>query len=88
MELTGYRGDIPAYDTYGDIEGKTNTKWSVILAFNAVVYLLNAIFTAMMCMGPFLEKIGVIGVLLQAGGCCTAMACLITTGVFRYSSGG
>ena len=101
-KVTNWSGDISAFDTCGGIfDGSTNangsfsaefidTKWSVLLAFNSYFFLIHCILT-------FLVMLGATGVLWPCcilGGCghccggCAHLACIIVTGVFRFSDEG
>ena len=84
MELAGYRGDIPAYDTCGDTEGKTNTKWSVIFAFNSILYLLMTISTVLMLLSYIEPKLWVLASCGPVCGPFAMLACLATTASLRF----
>ena len=101
-KVPNWQGDISAFDTCGGIfDASTNsagnfapefidTKWSVLLAFNSYFFMLHCIMT-------FLILLGVTGILWPCcilGGCghcfggCAHLACIIVTGVFRFSDEG
>ena len=101
-KVQGWQSDISAFDTCGGLfELQTNsdgsfqpnfidTKWSVLLAFNSFFFLVHCIMT-------FLVILGATGILWPCcilGGCghcfggCAHLACLIVTGVFRFSTEG
>ena len=80
--------EVPAYDTCGDFSGETDTKWSVILGFNAILYLVLSVCTALLVIGHFFPPLACIGCLGHAFGSCVMLACIIVTGIFRYSAKG
>ena len=84
MELTGYKGEIPAYDTCGDTEGKTNTRWSVIFAFNAILYLLMTISAVLMFLSVFEPKLWILASCGPVCGPFAMLACLATTASLRF----
>ena len=85
----GYKNDsIDAYDTCGDFAGETNTQWSVILAFNAILYLVLSICTVLLIIGSVFPPLLCCGCLGHTFGGCGMLACVIVTGVFRYQSEG
>ena len=100
--VSNWQGDISAFDTCGGLFDATtasdgsfsaqliDTKWSVILAFNSYFFLLHAIMT-------FLVLLGATGILWPCcicgtcGHCfagCAHLACIVVTGVFRFSDEG
>ena len=87
----GYAGSESAYDTCGTLnllEGQSvNTKWSVLLAFNSLLYLILSCLTFCVCLSTILWPLCVFGFGHICGGC-GVLACLIVTGVFRYSKDG
>ena len=64
-----YAGDISFYDTcgLGDSAGGMNTNWSVILAFNAVLYLIHTSMTLLICVGTYSFPLILVG---GCGHCC------------------
>ena len=101
-KVPNWQSDISAFDTCGGLFEATiasdgsfsaqliDTKWSVILAFNSYFFLLHAIMT-------FLVLLGITGILMPCcllGGCCHCcggcvhLACIIVTGVYRFSTEG
>ena len=102
-KVPNWQGDIEAFDTCGGLTEVTmkddgsisgvefiDTKWSVLLKFNSFLYLIHCILT-------FLVLLGATGILWPCcllGGCghcfsgCAHLACVIVTGVFRFSDEG
>ena len=75
---------------YIDADG-VNTKWSVIFALNAIVYLVLAISTLCLCICPLSPFFCIFGLCGAIGMTCSLMghfAAIIVTGVFRYSDAG
>ena len=76
-----------AYDACGLLDTDTfNTKWTVILQFNSILYLLFTIQTIFLCIGAFFWPCCVCGGLMACFSGCAHIAAIIVTGVFRYQS--
>ena len=87
----GSDSDMP-YDKCGSQTGEDSagldTKWSVILAFNSILYLIFAISHLFILLSNLFKPLFYIGC---CGICCMpagVLACLITTGIFRFSDDG
>jgi len=66
----------------------TSSNWSVILAFNSILYGLMGLFNFFLCMTCIAWPVGYIGVIGHCCGCLAHVAAIIVTGVFRYSDQG
>jgi len=65
-----------------------DTQWTTLLAFNSILYLLFSIFIVCLMISYFVGPFVYIG---ACGLCCSGcanLACIITTGVLRYSADG
>ena len=65
-----------------------DTQWTTLLAFNSILYLLFSIFIVCLMISYFVGPFVYIG---ACGLCCSGcanLACIITTGVLRYSAEG
>ena len=60
----------------------------MIFAFNSILYLLLAIFTLFYMISTCVWPLWVVGVCGHMCGGCAHLACIIVTGVFRYSTEG
>ena len=102
-KVQNWQGDISAFDSCGGLydsiqnAGTINTqvnfidtKWSVLLAFNSYLYLLHCIMTVLVLLGAtgFLWPCCLVGGCGHFFGGCAAFACIIVTGVFRFSTEG
>ena len=86
----GYTGSVPAYDLCGNMDADTidGTQWSVILAFNSILYLCLSISTLCLFLGSFFPPLLCCGICGHCFGGCGALAALIVTGVFRFQTAG
>ena len=62
----------------------------MVLAFNRYFFLFHGILTVLVLLGihDMLWIIGAMGGLGHCIGCCAHLACIIVTGVFRFSTEG
>ena len=78
----------------GSVTGQTNlvqyidTKWSIVLSFNALLYLILSISTVFLVVGTFWWPLICCGALGHCLGGCAMFACIVVTGVFRYTTEG
>ena len=66
----------------------TDTKWSLVLAFNSILYLSQAFFTLCMLGVLLWAPLGFIGFWGHFFGGCAPLAAIVVTGVFRFSDQG
>ena len=81
------------YDTCGDLASSEfsesiNTEWSVVLAFNSILYLSQVFFTLCLLGVQIWPPIGFIGFWGHFVGGCAHIAAIVLTGVYRYSDQG
>ena len=83
--------DLPdgrlAFDTCGGT-ADLDTKWTTLLAFNSILYLILSILTLLIMLGYFLAPLMYVGGIAHSCGCCAHLAAIICTGVWRYSDDG
>ena len=90
-EKIGYKGDTPAYDMcglMGAADPEYDTKWTVLLAFNSILFLSLSICTLLLFLGSFFPPLLCCGCCGHTFGGCAMLACVIVTGVFRFQSEG
>ena len=84
----GSLGRVESLESQGGSTVEMNTKWSVVLAFNSILYLLLTITTLSIVLGScFMPAL----VFAACGICCGGMAelaAIIVTAVMRYSRDG
>jgi len=91
LEIAGDEAakDTPIYDLCGfDGSADYTTNWTVILAFNSIVFAVLAVCSVLMCLTCLVWPIGYVGAFGNCLGCCAYLAAIIVTGVFRYSTEG
>ena len=64
------------------------TNWTVLLAFNSILFLVLAVCIVLMCLTCLVWPIGCIGIIGNCFGCCAYLAAIIVSFVFRYSTEG
>lgn len=81
---------VRPYDAcgFGDIDPDFNTKWTILLGFNSVFYLVMAILTSSMILRYCFISTPYVLRWLHFFGFCTHWACLVVTGVYRNSAYG
>ena len=77
---------VPVFDTCGIVDG--DTQWTTLLAFNSILYLIMSILTILIMLSYFVPVLALIGGCCHSLACCAHLACIIVTGVFRYSDDG
>ena len=80
--------DTPIYDLCGKNSADYTTNWTVILAFNSIVFLVLAVSSVLMCCACLIAPIGYLGICGNCLGCCAYLAAIIVTGVFRFGTEG
>lgn len=88
----GYDDDVPAYNRCGGLGAldgdRFNTKWSVILVGNAILYGLLTLFSICQIVGTFWWPCCCCAALNHCLASNATFAFLIVTGVYRYSTEG
>ena len=85
------KDDTTPYDICGvEVENDEvlNSKWTVLLAFNAILYLVLGSSICLLLCGTFLFPFWICGCCGITFGGCAHLAALIVTGVFRFNSEG
>ena len=78
-------GTLP-YDSCGMVG--VDTQWTTLLAFNSILYLIMAICIVCLMLSVFLAPCFFVGACGLCCSSCANFACIIVTGVFRYSDDG
>ena len=81
-------GSDDAYNQCASLNADFNTKWSVLLAYNSIFYLILSICTVLIILGSFFWPLACCGMIGHCCGVIPHLACLIVTGVFRFSEDG
>ena len=101
-KVQNWQGDISAFDSCGGIADVTtnadgsfdssfiDTKWSVVLSFNAIFYMFHCVLTLFIMIGSHdaLWPMCMMGGAGHCVGSCVHLACIIVTGVFRFNAEG
>ena len=96
-EVYNYNGSVSYYDTCAlesryvlavDAGLDADTKWTVLLSFNSILYLLLAICSVCQIIGTWAWPLCCLAGFGHCFGDCARLACLIVTGVFRFSGDG
>ena len=82
-------GDIDPYDYCGyATDGGVETNWSLIFAFNSIMYLAFCGGILLLILGTFFAPFWCCGCCTIMFGGCAHLAALIITGVFRFEQSG
>ena len=74
-------------DTEADPE-YVNTKWTLILAFNSILYLCHVVFTLLMCLTALVWQLGAIGIICHNIGCLVQVFAIVQSFVYRFHKDG
>ena len=65
-----------------------NTKWTLILAFNSILYLCHVVFTLLMCLTALVWQLGAIGIIGHNIGCLVQFYAIVQSFVYRFHKDG
>ena len=82
----GWRDDVGAYDRCLTLD--SDTKWSLIYAYNAFLYLALSILSIITLFGAWKFALRLCGCLGHCFGMFAHLAGIIMTGIFRYNEEG